>query len=127
MYKIISMTAICVTVMQLSGCASIVNGTNQSISVKTVPITDANCDLKNNKGEWFVHPTPGSVMVHRSYEPLEVDCRKGNFHGHQIVKSSTKPMAFGNVLFGGPIGVGVDVANGSAYDYPELVTVPMKR
>jgi hypothetical protein len=32
-------------------------------------------------------------------------------------------MAFGNILFGGVIGVGVDVATGAAYDYPALITV----
>jgi hypothetical protein len=41
------------------------------------------------------------------------------------VKSSTKAMAFGNILFGGVIGAGVDVATGAAYDYPTLITVVM--
>ena len=34
-------------------------------------------------------------------------------------------MAFGNILIGGVIGVGVDVATGAAYDYPDLITVQM--
>ena len=33
------------------------------------------------------------------------------------------PMAFGNILFGGVIGAGVDIATGAAYDYPELIVV----
>jgi phosphoketolase len=41
------------------------------------------------------------------------------------VNSSTKGMAFGNILFGGPIGAGVDMASGAAYDYPNLITVMM--
>jgi hypothetical protein len=35
-------------------------------------------------------------------------------------------MAFGNILFGGLIGVGVDMSTGAAYDYPALITVPMQ-
>jgi phosphoketolase len=31
----------------------------------------------------------------------------------------------GNILFGGPIGAGVDMASGAAYDYPNLITVMM--
>jgi hypothetical protein len=34
-------------------------------------------------------------------------------------------MAFGNILFGGFIGAGVDVATGAAYDYPNLLTVDL--
>lgn len=34
-------------------------------------------------------------------------------------------MAAGNILFGGLIGVGIDVATGAAFDYPTLITVPM--
>jgi hypothetical protein len=32
------------------------------------------------------------------------------------VASSTKAMAYGNVLFGGLVGAGVDAATGAAYD-----------
>jgi hypothetical protein len=43
----------------------------------------------------------------------------------QSAKSSTKGMAFGNILFGGVIGAGVDTATGAAYDYPVLITVQL--
>lgn len=113
----------------LSGCASIVNGQNQPLSVETrqkgAALAGANCKLVNNKGTWFV-TTPGSTTVHRSYEDLVVTCDKPDTDtGIVTVKSSTKPMAFGNILFGGVIGAGVDVASGAAYDYPNLITVEM--
>jgi hypothetical protein len=41
------------------------------------------------------------------------------------VASSTKGMAFGNILFGGLIGAGVDAGTGAAYDYPNTILVPM--
>lgn len=112
-----------------SGCASIVNGHNQSLSVATLhqgqPVTDANCKLSNDKGVWFLK-TPGSTTVRRSYENLAVACEKpGLDAGLTSAKSSTKAMAFGNILFGGIIGVGVDTATGAAYDYPDLITVEM--
>jgi uncharacterized protein YceK len=122
---------VCVTaVLALtSGCASIVNGTNQSLSVETrkstAPVAGASCKLSNNKGTWYV-TSPGSTTVHRSYEDLAVQCElDGTDPGFASVKSSTKAMAFGNIIFGGVIGAGVDIANGSAYDYPPLITIQM--
>lgn len=112
-----------------SGCASIVNGHNQSLSVETrhqgQAVADANCKLSNDKGVWYLK-TPGSTTVRRSYENLAVSCEKlGLDAGLTNAKSSTKAMAFGNILFGGIIGVGVDTVTGAAYDYPDLITVEM--
>ena len=113
-----------------TGCAPIVSGTNQSVSVETrnaegASVSGANCKLNNNKGTWFV-TSPGSTTVNRSYEALNVRCEKdGAEPGQSVVNSSTKGMAFGNILFGGPIGAGVDMASGAAYDYPNLITVMM--
>ena len=81
--------------------------------------------MTNDKGKWFVD-TPGSVTVHRSYENLNVVCKKdGHEPGLASVKSSTKGMVAGNVIFGGVIGGAVDVATGAAYDYPPVVTIRM--
>ncbi len=112
-----------------TGCASIVSGNNQSLSVTTQKngsdVAGAKCSLVNDKGTWFL-TSPGSVTVRRSYGDLAVDCKMdGSDPGLASVKSSTKAMAFGNILFGGIIGVGVDTATGAAYDYPELILVDM--
>lgn len=115
--------------MLSTGCASIVSGSNQSVSVETkqkgTQISNANCKLSNDKGTWFV-TTPGSVTVNRSFGDMAVRCEKpGMEPGLLTAKSSTKAMAFGNILFGGAIGAGVDMATGAAYDYPSLFTVEM--
>src|SRR5690349_11938271 len=95
---------------QIVGCASIVNGQNQSVSVETRSTTGqvagASCKLSNDKGVWYV-TSPGSTTVHRSYEDLAVKCEKDGLEpGLLSVKSGTKAMAFGNILFGGVIGAG---------------------
>ena len=46
-------------------------------------------------------------------------------YGIAAVKSGTKAMAFGNILFGGIIGAAVDTSTGAAYDYPDLITIVM--
>jgi hypothetical protein len=79
----------------------------------------------NDKGKRFV-TTPGSATVQRSFNNLSINCEKtGVSPGIAMVKSSTTPMAFGNIIFGGVIGAGVDVATGAAYDYPTLITIEM--
>ncbi len=114
----------------LSGCASIVSGSTQSLSVEAKSpdgkqIIGANCKMTNDKGTWFA-TTPGTVPVHRSYEDLTVACSKDAFQpATLVVKSDTKAMAAGNILLGGIIGGGVDVATGAAYDYPDLISVQM--
>ncbi len=118
--------------LELGGCASIVDGNTQSLSVKTLDKADqdlagAKCSLTNDKGVWYL-TSPGSVTVHRSYADLVVACEAQDQEpGSTRAPSSTKPMAFGNILLGGVIGVGVDVATGAAYDYPQLITVGMGR
>src|SRR5689334_1937200 len=96
----------------LTGCASIVSGTSQVISVETVHtsgnVAGATCKLENDKGVYYV-TTPGTVTVHRAYGDMNVKCEKAGFDaGLATVKSSTKAMMAGNILFGGVIGAGVD-------------------
>lgn len=112
-----------------TGCASITSGTNQSVSVETrskgAQVANANCKLSNDKGTWFV-TTPGSVTVNRSYNEMAVRCEKDGIDpGLLTAKSFTKGMVFGNILFGGVIGAGVDMSTGAAYDYPSLFTIEM--
>jgi hypothetical protein len=113
----------------LTGCASIVSGTSQVVSVETLhssgPVSGATCKLENDKGVYYV-TTPGTVTIHRAYGDLSVKCEKAGFEpGLATVKSSTKGMMAGNIVFGGFIGAGVDAASGAAYDYPALFQVMM--
>lgn len=113
----------------LTGCASIVNGTNQVVSVearcKAEQVSGASCKLENGKGVYYV-TTPGTVTVHRAYDDMKVRCEKENSEpGLATVKSVTKPMAFGNIIFGGVIGAAIDTGSGAAYDYPPLISVIM--
>lgn len=111
----------------LQGCASIVSGSSQTLSVDTPGCAGARCELSNDKGKYFVPSTPGTVTVNRSYNNLQVTCsREGATSDPLSVASTTKGMAFGNILFGGVIGAGVDIGTGAAYDYPQLISVAMQ-
>jgi hypothetical protein len=108
-----------------------VSGTNQVVSVEARQsdqvrrVAGAACELSNGKGVYYV-TTPGTVTINRSYDPLNIRCEKSGFEpGFAMIGSVTKGMAFGNILFGGFVGAGVDMATGAAYDYPGSIRVLM--
>ena len=116
----------CVAMCGLSACATITTGASQSLSVDTVPERGAQCTLTNDKGTWSLPETPGSVTVTRAYSALNVKCKKeGGGEGATTVQSSTKGVAYGNILLGGIIGGAVDMSSGAAYDYPASIIVTM--
>jgi hypothetical protein len=110
----------------MSGCASITTGQNQTVSVVTPNCPGASCELVNKDGTFYVPVTPGTVMVNRACGALSVRC---SMEGHEdaliSVGSSVKAMAFGNIIFGGFIGAGVDAVTGAACQYPSMIPVPM--
>ena len=119
----------------VSGCSTLTgDGTSQTIGVETVDIVDtsriydAKCTLSNDEGSWSV-VTPGSVMIHRSNKLLDIDCRKEGYlqESSHSVDSDTKANMWGNIIFGGGVGAIIDHNNGSAYEYPEVIQVPMRR
>jgi len=110
----------------LASCASMTTGTNQSVSINTEPEKGAICELNNDKGTWYIPSTPGSVIVHRAYSDLNIVCKKGEKNGNISVKSTTKGMTFGNIVFGGIIGTATDMSTGAAYDYPTNISVMIK-
>lgn len=112
----------------LTGCATVVEGTTQKISIVTPPTTNATCSLSNNKGKWVVDKTPGTVMIHKSGSDLIVACRKPGYQTAQIkVKPHMQPAMLGNIILGGIIGVIVDAADGAGYYYPSTIKVLMQQ
>ncbi|WP_428411376.1 hypothetical protein [Legionella sp.] len=127
MNKLALLSSTCFSLSLLTGCASIVSGNQQKITVLTSPAQNARCALENNKGKWYVDHTPNSIVVHRSNKDLLLTCEKPGYEKSSTkVQSKLKGLIFGNIIFGGIIGGGIDVANGSAFDYPNEIKVPMK-
>lgn len=113
----------------LSACASVSQSNRQTVSVKTVCegmlVSNASCQLKNDKGEWSVS-SPGAVSISKSYEGLLVRCQKGIASGENAYISKNNVGAWGNVLLGGGIGYLIDTQSGSGFDYPDSVTVVLQ-
>ncbi|MFC4159814.1 hypothetical protein [Chitinimonas lacunae] len=113
-----------------TGCASIVGGTSQDVSVQARAADgssiDARCQLSNNRGQWEVQ-APGTVRVRRSSGDLRVACRQQQgATGETSAAASVRGMVFGNILFGGLIGIVIDFSNKAAFAYPDGVLVNMR-
>lgn len=121
---------ISISLLALTGCASVTGSSTQNISIQTrapdgKEVKEAQCDLINKRGTYFV-TTPGTIMISRSNDDLTVTCRKEGFeNGRAGVVSNTKGSMFGNILLGGGIGAIIDHNTGSAYEYPTFIQVMM--
>lgn len=112
--------------LSLSACASIIEGSTDNVSVVTTPPTNASCTLANSRGSYNAGSS-GVATVKKSKSALDVVCTdlQSGARGQKTVESDVEAWAFGNILIGGLIGLGVDWGTGAAYDYPASATVPM--
>jgi len=111
-----------VSVLTMTGCASIISGSTQTLTFKSVP-EDSNITITNKTGE----------KVHTGVSPLTVTLKRGNGFfksasydvtfkkaGYQTktvhVSGTVNGWYIGNILFGGLIGLLiVDPASGAMY------------
>ena len=125
MIKKIKLTTLLLLTILFVNCASITQGNNQIITIDTPNCPGATCRLTNNDGTYFVNKTPGTVSINKSRSALNVTCYKGDERSSFGTDSNLENMAWGNILIGGIIGAGVDMATGAAYKYPTFVTHPL--
>lgn len=115
----------------LAGCASITGSKMQPISVQTTldsrEVSGLGCTLMNDEGKWFV-TSPGSVVIRKSTADLTVECAlKNGFSGNAQAVSKANLNIWGNLLVGGVIGYVVDRKTGAGFDYPAVITVPVRQ
>ncbi len=122
------MSFILISLLTVTGCASVTESKLQPVSVQTVEdgkeVAGAGCTLTNDVGKWFV-TTPGSVTVHKSTDDLLIDCTRQNENGHEKIVSKANGGVWGNILVGGGVGYIVDRNTGAGFDYPTNITVEL--
>jgi hypothetical protein len=123
--KIGPIAALAALGIALSGCASIVEGTTQSVAVTSPPSDGAKCVLTSTEGVYYV-TTPGNVIVHKTKNDLNVVCNEPGFkEAHVVVSPHFNGATAGNILAGGVIGIGIDAATGANYNYPDQIVVTL--
>ncbi|MGB4101446.1 MAG: hypothetical protein WBK91_06025 [Alphaproteobacteria bacterium] len=113
-------------VILLSGCASIIEGRSQQITINTNP-AGADCTLiRNGTPLGHVNPTPGGIYIEKTKYDMTIECAKEGYDKATYMnKSGVAGATVGNIVAGGLIGWGVDSATGAdnKYDSPVNLTL----
>lgn len=111
MHKIIAFISV-VTVLCLSGCASIVSGQKQQLTFNSEP-SGANVAINSV----VVGQTPITLMVDRKQDH-SVAFQKEGYKPETLALSTTLNGWFwGNIVFGGFLGSTTDAASGAMHEY----------
>lgn len=106
-----------------TGCASIINDSNQPIRIETLKadgteVKGAECKMTNDYGN-FAGKSGEPIMVHRSGNDLDIVCTNPD-NPQAVARAISRANGglAGNILFGGGIGAIIDHNNGKGYTYP---------
>lgn len=110
----------------VTGCATVVSGTTQTIAINTDP-QGADCSFtRDNVLVARINPTPGTTSVSKSFGTIGVLCKKADFEDVAgTIESQFQAATLGNIILGGVIGVVVDAASGAMSKYPDSVSFTM--
>lgn len=126
MNRYLSLAGLGIVVALSSGCATLTKGTQQTVTVNTDP-TGATCTLtRDGLPLAVINPTPGSIPIDKGAKTVAILCKRGgHLDATGSMSSEFQAMTFGNILFGGLIGVAVDAASGAMHEYPAMVTITL--
>ncbi len=117
-----------ITLVLLSGCATITKGTSQVISLDTPGAPGAECVLTSSSIGTKKVTTPANLSLPKGSDNITVRCEKRCFQpGIGVISSNVEGMTAGNVILGGVIGLGVDAATGAMNKYNTNNQVLMTR
>jgi hypothetical protein len=111
----------------LGSCATIVKGTDQTISLDTPGHEGAQCNLTSKGIGSRTVTTPAIVSLPKSRHDITVHCTKGCFKGQGIISSDIAGATAGNLILGGVVGLGVDAASGAMNKYNEQNQIAMTK
>jgi hypothetical protein len=125
--KLLFMWLVVGSALLVSGCATLTKGTQQTVTIATDP-NGAACNMtRDGKPLAVVNPTPGSIPIEKASGAISILCRKPEYKDAAgTLASEFQAMTFGNILFGGLIGIVVDAASGAMHQYPMMITITLE-
>ncbi|MCM8662607.1 hypothetical protein [Accumulibacter sp.] len=120
-------TAVCCALpAMLAGCATITTGSSQNVTLITEPGGAACVFSRGGEIMGMINPTPGTLMLSKGHGDIRVRCTKEGFlDSSGVVGAKFQKMTFGNILFGGIIGIVVDAASGATGEYEPQITITL--
>lgn len=119
-------------ILLLSGCATIMTGTNQKVEVTALNqkneavLNHASCSIVDSTGAVYPLDTnPGEATVPKGKGPLQVKCTQLGYKDYAgAINSHFNGISVLNVIFWP--GFFVDMATGAIQQYPSRYTAVMK-
>ena len=110
----------------LSGCASVIDGTSEEITVNTNP-AGANCQfLREGNVVASIANTPGTALVKKTKHDITLTCTKAGYQTATYLNhSGIQGATWGNIVLGGGIGWAIDSAGGADNHYDSPVNISM--
>lgn len=116
-------TLLALTVVSLSACATIMHGTGQDVGISSTP-TNARVTVDNKP----LGNTPVVAKLSRKDNHIIRIELEGYQPFEATVTRKTSGWVWGNIVFGGLIGLAVDAISGGLYDLrPEQVAGQLSR
>jgi hypothetical protein len=110
----------------VSGCATLVEGTTQTVAVDTPGAAGAMCVLNSPRVTTVSVITPGAAVVRKGRDAITVQCTKDCYQPSTgIIASNLDAAIAGNIILGGVIGLGIDAASGATHKYDGQISVAM--
>lgn len=110
--------------MLLSGCATIVAGSTQTVNMMTSSGKPANATVTSANGTFSVI-LPQAVTVKKTSESLIVNVTESDcvLPSTTMIVPRQQPWFWGNIVFGGLIGSTTDSASGAMWEYDDNILV----
>jgi hypothetical protein len=119
-------TTIIVAVLLVAGCATLAEGTTQTVAVDTPGAAGATCVLSSPRVTAVSITTPGVAIVKKGRDAIAVQCTKDCYQPSAgVLNSNLTAAVAGNILIGGVIGLAIDAASGASHKYDGTVSVAM--
>lgn len=115
----------------LSGCATMFQGTDQTVNIMLQGTEDrlSECVLSSDEGTWFAEGRSDTVIIDRSYDDLSVRCQNETQQGSVNVKSQFQfEWLAADILWDLCIitlSCPIDALTEAYAEYPEHIIVPM--
>jgi uncharacterized protein YceK len=114
--------------MLLSGCASVVEGRAQELTINTTP-AGATCALARNETPLgTILSTPGTLYIEKTKDDISINCDKSGYQRTTYLDKSGYPeYNWAYILVGGPIGWGLDSVTGADNQYASPVNINLSK
>ena len=117
-------------IFALSGCASLLQGTHEKLTIRTSP-AGALCNVyRQDEGLMKVIVTPGAAYVRRDSAPVTIVCKKDGFQESKIELTPNRDILGGAGGTAQPfanIGFPLDAANSAFFDLPDEAQLVLRK